>query len=202
MTVLLQIERGPHEGVERREIRRRARAMLAALQLENLELSIVLTDDDQIQILNRDYRGKDKPTDVLAFSMREGEFSSLSGDVLGDVILSIPTARRQALRARRSVLDEVTMLLAHGILHLLGWDHDTKAKDVAMRRETARLEAAAAPAVPSVKERKGKATAAKVGRTSARKRVTASASANGPATGPKKTTKPAPTASKGRARRS
>ena len=119
--------------------------MLVALQLKDSEVSIVITNDAQIQILNRDYRGFDKPTDVLAFSMREGEFASVSGDVLGDVIISVPTAKRQAKAAKRPLVDEVTMLLAHGILHLLGWDHDTRAKEKKMKAETARLEAAARP---------------------------------------------------------
>jgi hypothetical protein len=67
--------------------------------------------------------------------------------VLGDVIVSVPTARKQADERGAGVLDEVTMLLAHGLLHLLGWDHDTPAKDRRMRAETDRLCQAAAPSV-------------------------------------------------------
>lgn len=139
MAVRLAVHRGPHAGVPRAEVRRRAVAMMTLLQLKKEELSITLTDDDEIHILNRDYRGKDRPTDVLAFALREGEMASFAGDMLGDVIVSIDTARRQAREAGRPVLEEVTMLLAHGLLHLLGWDHDTKAKDRAMRAETERL---------------------------------------------------------------
>jgi probable rRNA maturation factor len=93
------------------------------------------------------YRGKDRPTDVLAFPMREGDFgrlhAGLPARLLGDVVLSIPTATRQAKAARKAPLAEMTMLLAHGVLHLLGWDHDTKAKERAMFAETDRLVAAA-----------------------------------------------------------
>jgi probable rRNA maturation factor len=121
------------------EILRRSRAMLRALQLTKEEVSIVLTGDEQIQKLNRIYRNKDKPTDVLAFAQREGEMATLAGDLLGDVIVSVPTARRQANEQERPVIDEITMLVAHGILHLLGWDHDTGKKDRRMRAETARL---------------------------------------------------------------
>jgi probable rRNA maturation factor len=128
--------------------------MLSAVQMPDGELSIVLTDDDQIQKLNRDYRGKDRPTDVLAFSMREGDFSRLAGDLLGDVIVSVPYARKQAVSRKRTVLDEVTMLLAHGLLHLLGWDHDTAAKEKKMRAETERLCAAAAKAPRPVRQRR------------------------------------------------
>ena len=119
--------------------------MIRLLQLDKAEVSFVLTDDAVVHELNKVYRAKDRPTDVLAFAMHEGEFGALAGHVLGDVIVSVPTARKQAHSRRIQVLDEVTMLLAHGLLHLLGWDHDTVAKDRRMRAETARLCAAAAP---------------------------------------------------------
>jgi probable rRNA maturation factor len=125
-------------------VRRHAQRMLATLQIEKLELSILITGDEQIHILNRDYRKKNRPTDVLAFAMREGERSELAGDVLGDVVISVETAARQAADHGRSTQDEVTFLLAHGLLHLLGWDHDTPSKDRAMTRETERLCRAAA----------------------------------------------------------
>jgi len=123
--------------------------------LDKADVSFVLTDDERVHQLNKIYRGKDRPTDVLAFAMHEGEFAELAGRVLGDVIVSVPTARKQALSRRAPVLDEVTMLLAHGLLHLLGWDHDTPRKDRLMRAETARLCAAAAPARPSPAPSKG-----------------------------------------------
>jgi probable rRNA maturation factor len=113
--------------------------MIDELQLQNREISFVLTDDKRIHQLNKVYRDKDRPTDVLAFAMQEGELAELAGAVLGDVIVSVPTARKQADERGASVLDEVTMLLAHGLLHLLGWDHDTPAKDRRMRAETDRL---------------------------------------------------------------
>jgi probable rRNA maturation factor len=86
--------------------------------------------------LNRDYRGFDQPPDVLSFSMLEGEGARFAGDLLGDLVLSIQTARRQAREAKRPLLDEATMLLAHGLLHLLGWDHRTKVEDARMRKAT------------------------------------------------------------------
>jgi probable rRNA maturation factor len=113
--------------------------MFATLQLGNSEISIVLTNDEQIQQLNRIYRHVDRPTDVLAFAMHEGEAPHLHAHILGDVVVSVDTARTQAKRAKRRVLSETTMLIAHGILHLLGWDHETRAKDRRMRAETARL---------------------------------------------------------------
>jgi probable rRNA maturation factor len=138
------IEKGPHEGLARAELVRRVRAMIALLQLNKAEVSFVLTDDVHIHQLNKIYRHKDRPTDVLAFAMHEGEFGALAGHLLGDVIVSVETARKQAQARRRPVLEEVTMLLAHGLLHLLGWDHRTDAEDRRMRAETSRLCAAAA----------------------------------------------------------
>ncbi len=145
VTIALTIEHGPHAGLIRTEVLRRIKAMIRLLQLEKAEVSFVLTDDKRIHELNKVYRHKDRPTDVLAFAMHEGEFGALAGSLLGDVIVSVPTARKQALSAGTPVLVEVTMLLAHGLLHLLGWDHRTDAEDRRMRAETARLCAAAAP---------------------------------------------------------
>jgi rRNA maturation RNase YbeY len=117
--------------------------MLAAVQMPDAELSILLTGDDQIQNLNRIYRKKNRPTDVLAFAQREGLHGDQAGLLLGDVVVSVPTTRRQAEAAGRAVGAELTMLLAHGLLHLLGWDHQTAREDRLMRRETDRLCAAA-----------------------------------------------------------
>lgn len=125
------------------EVRRRAERMLAALRMPDAELSILLCDDPTIHELNRDFRKKDRPTDVLAFAMREGEGGELHPDLLGDVVISIDTARRQAGEHSRSVSAEVTFLLAHGLLHLLGYDHRTAEEDRVMRARTAALCAAA-----------------------------------------------------------
>jgi probable rRNA maturation factor len=138
-TVNLTIDHGPHPGVSRAEILRRIRSMIRELQLKNIEVSFVLTNDRRVHQLNKVYRGIDRTTDVLAFAMQEGEFVELAGTVLGDVIVSVPTAKKQAEARGAPVLDEVTMLLAHGLLHLLGWDHATPADDRRMRAETSRL---------------------------------------------------------------
>jgi probable rRNA maturation factor len=114
-------------------IRRRMNAMLTALQLHEAEVSILLTDDKEIKILNRTYRGIDRPTDVLSFSMKEGEAGDVAGEILGDLVISVVRARAQARLGKRPLLDEMTLLFAHGLLHLLGWDHRTKAEDRRMR---------------------------------------------------------------------
>jgi len=156
MPVRLRVEDGPHRDLDTREIARRARVVFRELALGDTELSVVLTSDATIHALNRDYRKKDRPTDVLAFAMHEGEMGDAGGDLLGDVIVSVETARRQARRARRELALEVTMLMVHGVLHLLGWDHETATKDRAMRAETARL-VALASAPPARRLRGGPA---------------------------------------------
>jgi probable rRNA maturation factor len=97
---------------------------LAENKLLDAELSISFVDDVQIQELNRRYLGRDKPTNVLAFSMREGEFPSLHPQVLGDVIISVDTARRQSNRFGLNEMEMVILLMIHGILHLLGYEHE------------------------------------------------------------------------------
>lgn len=89
-------------------------------------LTCVLTDDAQIQILNHQYRDIDAPTDVLAFSANEGPVFILPDDqppYLGDVIISTPTAQRQASEVGHSLERELALLVVHGCLHLLGYDH-------------------------------------------------------------------------------
>ena len=95
------------------------------------EVSIVLTDDFNILQLNSHYRGINKATDVLSFVQAEGDISfdtDMDEYVLGDVIISVETARKKAKANKADVQDEVELLLTHGILHLLGYDH-AKIKD-------------------------------------------------------------------------
>ena len=110
------------------------------------ELSIVFTDDAAIQRLNRDYRGVDEPTDVLSFAQSEGDAFARPETALphvGDVIISIETAARQAAEYGVSPDEEISHLLVHGVLHLLGYDHETPDDAATMReREDAILGAA------------------------------------------------------------
>lgn len=101
-----------------------ARRSLELLGLATAELTLVLTDDAAIQVLNRDYRGKDKATDVLSFAQLEGETVPVGEAlVLGDVVISVDTARRQARALGHSLEVELRRLFVHGLLHLLGHDH-------------------------------------------------------------------------------
>lgn len=93
------------------------------LDLSGVELSVLLTTDTAIRTLNRDWRRKDRPTDVLSFPAGDPPPGNTGPRPLGDVILSLDTARRQARLARRPLGAELELYLAHGLLHLLGHDH-------------------------------------------------------------------------------
>lgn len=103
-------------------VREAAARALAYLE-ERGELSVALVDDPTIARLNGIWRGKEGPTDVLAFAQREGEDLGAT-ELLGDVVISIPMAERQAVEHGLSVECEIRELLVHGILHLLGYDHE------------------------------------------------------------------------------
>lgn len=94
----------------------------------------MLVGDRAMTRLNQRYRGIATSTDVLSFPMREGSFASLSPNLLGDVVISVETADRQAAAAGRSLRDELVALLIHGILHLLGYDHQTPSEAKRMKR--------------------------------------------------------------------
>jgi probable rRNA maturation factor len=89
------------------------------------EVSILLTDDAEIQVLNHQYRHIDGPTDVLAFAMREGIGGDLNPQLLGDLVISVPTAQCQSIAHGHSLDIELAILSVHGTLHLLGYDHQT-----------------------------------------------------------------------------
>jgi len=89
------------------------------------ELSILIVDDPQIALLNSEYLNRSGPTNVIAFPMREGEYSEITPHLLGDVVISADTALRESQIAGISIEKRMTELLVHGILHLLGYDHET-----------------------------------------------------------------------------
>jgi probable rRNA maturation factor len=113
-----------------------ARITLEHESVGDCQLSVVITDDDEVQALNRQYAGENKPTDVLSFSQEEGEpFTAAPEEArrLGDVIISLETAERQASEAGHDLDAEVAHLLAHGVLHLLGYDHAEPDEEREMR---------------------------------------------------------------------
>ncbi|MEO8505961.1 MAG: rRNA maturation RNase YbeY [Acidobacteriota bacterium] len=109
-----------------RDVRKRAlelwlRKVVLSLAPQAGSLAARLTSDAEVQRLNRRFRSKDKPTDVLSFP---GE-TTADGYHVGDIVISVPTARRQAAEAEHSAERELKVLLLHGLLHCLGYDHET-----------------------------------------------------------------------------
>lgn len=105
-----------------------AETALRGLGYERSELSVVLTGDAEIRVLNREYRGKDKPTDVLSFPMGD-EY------LLGDIVISVERARSQAAEFGVTYDEELARLLVHGLLHLLGYDHVKGGRQAGRMRE-------------------------------------------------------------------
>lgn len=109
------------------------REMVGSLAPDASTLAVRLTDDEELRALNRDFRNVDKPTDVLSFPGNE----TPEGRHLGDIVISVPTARRQAAVYDHHLLRELKILLLHGVIHCLGFDHE--ADDGAMDKLEAEL---------------------------------------------------------------
>jgi probable rRNA maturation factor len=144
MSVLVTRKAPASAVLPSRQVQAIAQRMLSFLSRDTAELSILLTDDAYIRVLNRDHRGKDRPTDVLAFPQEDAEEGTevapgAPDQLLGDVVISLDTAERQARSRRRPLIDEVSFLLAHGILHLVGYDHQDDAEEARMNAMTKRL---------------------------------------------------------------
>ncbi len=110
-------------------------------QRSNYEASLRFTDDTEIKALNAEYRHKDQPTDVLSFAALEVDYPSPLGTPLelGDIIIAIPTAQRQAHQRGHTLTTEIIWLAAHGLLHLLGWDHPDEESLLRMLQQQAAL---------------------------------------------------------------
>ena len=126
------------KNVNQKKIERIIKKVLQNLKVdEETEISVLFTDDKFIRTLNNKYRGIDKPTDVLSFSLQEGAIKSPeveSDKLLGDIIISVETAQKQADNLNHSMEKELTVLLIHGLLHLTGYDHEED-KDYKIMRE-------------------------------------------------------------------
>lgn len=115
--------------VDRRKIGAAARRILKTLGYGGYELAVVLVDDREITRLNRQYLRRNRPTNVISFPMLEETPLSPRGRILGDVVISSETAEREAAEVGKKTEDEVLFLLIHGILHLVGYNHEKVRKD-------------------------------------------------------------------------
>jgi probable rRNA maturation factor len=121
--------RNPKQRVPLQKIRSLLSNILRELGIPKADLDVSFVDDRAIRLLNRKFRGIDRATDVLSFPLWEKKEAFRDGQFLGDVVLSIPTVKRQARALGKPVLEEMAFLLIHGTLHLLGYDHEGSQKE-------------------------------------------------------------------------
>lgn len=102
---------------------------------EGTELSVSIVGDRSIRSINRDYLGKDRPTNVISFSLQEGDCSGINPLALGDVVISADTASRESLEGGIEFFERLSFLLMHGILHLCGYDHERSGETEAQKMQ-------------------------------------------------------------------
>lgn len=126
--------------IDLKKLKSRLEQVLENLDCQDKELSVLVVNDARMRKLNHQYRGIDRTTDVLSFPQDDGEDDEFDSPLLGDVVVSAETARNQAREHKLSFEEELILLLIHGILHLLGYDHERSAKEERqMRRKTRTL---------------------------------------------------------------
>ena len=143
MRLVIRVDKGFQGRIDKRWLRRLVKESLGAHGVDTeVELSLLITDDATVRELNKKYREKDKTTDVLSFALeadKRGDavagFVMPPGEMvhLGEVIVSYPKAAEQAAEREHPVEDELALLVVHGVLHLLGHDHDKPAREREMR---------------------------------------------------------------------
>lgn len=127
--------------IDRRKIRGNVRRLLKIMDCANKELCLSFVNDKAIQQLNKNYLQKDNSTNVLSFSLQEGEYGNINPNLLGDIVISAETAQRDSAIGNFSLSEEIDFLIIHGLLHLLGFNHEnaTKAQTAKMRMKEKEL---------------------------------------------------------------
>jgi probable rRNA maturation factor len=111
-------------SVDRRRVRRAMSRIMKYLDCDDKAISLMFVDNEEIKEINRRYLNRDYPTNVLAFSLTAGEYGNINPDILGDIVISVDTAYKDALESGIEFNDELVFLMIHGILHLLNYDHE------------------------------------------------------------------------------
>ena len=126
----IQIENNQNKiKIDKRKIRSTTIKLLKYLDCADKEISLSFVNDETIQQLNNQYLHKDKPTNVLSFSLQEGEFNNINPQILGDIVISLDTAQADASKSGLSLEQEIDFLIIHGLLHLLGYNHEKTTKE-------------------------------------------------------------------------
>ena len=115
--------------LDKRKIRQTTTTLLKYLASADKEISLSFVDDKTIQQLNKQYLNRDKPTNVLSFSLQEGEFGNVNPHILGDIVISVDTAQADAAQSTLTLEQEIDFLIIHGLLHLLGYNHENTTKE-------------------------------------------------------------------------
>jgi probable rRNA maturation factor len=126
MEILIE-DRQDRLRIDHDKVEKKAKSILNALGSPDGELSILIVSDQEIADLNKTYLDRSGPTNVMAFPMQEGPFGDITPRLLGDVVISLDTAAREAQQAGMTTESRFDQLLVHGILHLFGFDHDKTA---------------------------------------------------------------------------
>jgi len=122
------LNRQKKHKIDTRRASRVLKRLMKLLQCEDRDVTVVYLDDDGIRHFNRTYLGKNSPTNVLSFSLREGDFGDLNPELLGDILISVERAVDEASRALLPTEHVLDYLTIHGLLHLLGYDHEISRK--------------------------------------------------------------------------
>jgi probable rRNA maturation factor len=134
MSISIQNRQKKHK-VNVGRIRRSLKRLLKELGCSDSEISLLLVDDDQIRDINKNHLNRDRSTNVISFAMTEGAYGHIHPEMLGDIILSVETAARDALTGHLDFMDELEFLLIHGLLHLLGYNHENTGDDEAEKMQ-------------------------------------------------------------------
>lgn len=130
---MIEINNLTKTRIKEKRLKQAAEAALKEIKKEKAEVSLALVGGKRMRALNKMYRGKDKPTDVLSFNQIERGKKFVKAPEknirLGEVVVCLPTARKQAKRSKHSLLKELIILLIHGILHLAGYEHERSARE-------------------------------------------------------------------------
>jgi probable rRNA maturation factor len=128
-------------SIDRRSVRRAMSRIMKHLNCSDKVIGLLFVDDREIREINRNYLSRDYPTNVISFSLAEGDFGDINPDILGDIVISVETAFKDAERSGIAFNDELAFLMIHGILHLLNYDHEnaSQVKTQVMRRKEQEL---------------------------------------------------------------
>jgi probable rRNA maturation factor len=128
-------------SIDRRSVRRAMSGIMKCLNCSDKVISLLFVDDKEIREINRRYLSRDYPTNVISFSLTEGEFGDINPNILGDIVISAETAFKDAEKSGIDFNDELAFLMIHGVLHLLDYNHEnaSQVKTQKMKRKEREL---------------------------------------------------------------